>query len=188
MGIVKREELLYLNVSKGKLVNKQKNIEANAYEGTLVGIREREGEFEGQKTLKIELKMKDTQSDEHAIIQFTKEAYYALGFFARIRKIDLTKPFTVGTLPSEMNEKMSFCYLKQAGQTKIEADKSFPKPKKVTLNKKEVLDWSACFDEMDAIMKFLNEKLASNSGGTQVPEPVAEEAALNAGDNSDLPF
>lgn len=187
MGTVKREELLYLNVSKGKLVNKQKNIEANAYEGTLVGIREREGKFEEQKTLKIELKMKDTQSDEHAIIQFTKEAFYSLGFFARIRKIDISKPFTVGVLPSEMNEKMSFCYLKQPPVQKIESDKSFPKPKKVMLNKKEVLDWSACFDEMDSIMKFLNEKLSENDR-ILVPENVAKEAIPISKTDEDLPF
>ncbi len=191
MGVVNREDILYLNVTKGKMVNNGRGISVGGYEGTLIGIREKSGEFEGQPTLKIEVKMKDSNSDEIAIVQFTKEAWFALGFFSRIRKINLQKPFTIGVLASKENDKMSFCYLKQEGIVKVEADKSFPKYETVLVNKKNVLDWTKPFDEMDKIVKHITDTLAIHNPApaTNESDPVITANPGNKAEyDDDLPF
>lgn len=193
MGVVQREDLLYLSVTCGKLKNKKKGIEANAYEGVLVGIREREGEFEGQKTMRIEIKMKDPKTGEVALIQATKEALWALGFFARIRKVDISRPFVLGVIGSDKNEKISFCYLKQEGYKNpdpkkdgiIDKDKSFPAYTTVKVSGKDVNDYTKPFEEIDAIMKHINEKLAVHAPANVISET---SAMLPPPDDSDLPF
>lgn len=182
MGIVNREDILYLSVTCGKMKNKKHGIETGGYEGTLIALRERVGEYEGQPTLKIEAKMKDNASDQIAVIQFTKEGWFALGFFARIRKIDLKKPFTIGVLQAKENEKMSFCYLKQAGIVKVEADKSFPKYTTVKVSNKDVNDWTAPFAEMDKIIKEINEKIGADKTSDAVDAPTED------GEGDGLPF
>lgn len=192
MGIVQRKDFLYLSVSCGKLKNKKKGIETGGYEGYIQNIVEKEDEYEGKPVTKIEVKMKDNNSDQFAIIQWTKESWYSMGFFARIRKIDVAKPFTIGVQPSERNEKMSFCYLKQEGIVKVEADKNFPKPKVVKVSSKDVTDWTEPMEEFKKIMDELNAKIVP------VPEPKSAETATAAtettpaanggGETDDLPF
>lgn len=192
MGVEKRETYNYFNVSRGKLRYKENGqpAEAGAYTGTIVEIREKTGTFEDKPTVKIEVKMKDTNSDAFAIIQFTKEAIFCLGFFARIRKVDLSKPVTIGVLPSDKNDKISFCYLKQKGYTGnpdpkkvdiIDKDKSFPGYAIIKVSGKDVPDYTKPFEEIDAIMKHINEKLG-------VHAPVAATVMLPPPDDSDLPF
>ena len=180
MGVVNREDILYLSVTCGKMKNKKKGIETSGYEGVLVGIREKAGEFEGQPTLRIEIKMRDPKTNEIAIIQATKEALWAMGFFARIRKVDISKPFMIGAIGSDKNEKISFCYIKQAGYKNpdpkkegiIDKDKSFPPYTTVKVSGKDVNDYTAPFAEMDAIMKHLNERLAPVAATAAPAEPT----------------
>ena len=184
MGVEKRETYNYFNVSRGKLRYKENGqpAEANAYTGTIVGIREKAGEYEGQPTMKIEVKLRDTDSDAFAIVQFTKEALFCLGFFARIRKVDLSKPVTIGVLASDKNDKVSFCYLKQKEYTGnpdpkkqgiIDKDKSFPAYTTVKVSGKDVNDYTKPFEEIDAIMKHINEKLAVHAPATTAAEVSA---------------
>lgn len=61
-------------------------------------------------------------------------------------------------MPSEKNEKMSFCWMKQAGK-KIEKDTSFPQVKKVTVGRKQHDDWTefekAADEEIARILKAI---------------------------------
>lgn len=191
MGEVVRQNYRYLNVSRGHLKNKEKSI--SAYEGFLTEIKEEEDEYEGKKIKKIVLKIQDNTSTEIAIIKMTKEGWYTLGFFARIQKIDVSKPFTVGVLPSDQNEKISFCYLKQAGIDKVEADKDFPRPKKVLISEKEVMDWTEPFKKMAEVMAEVNAKIPKQTTSVVAPDPAVtpstEPPITTAGDpNDDLPF
>ena len=172
MGVIKREDILYLSVTCGVMRNKKREIETGGYHGTFLGIREKIGEYEGKPTVRIEVKMKDDKSDEICVVQFTKEGWYSLGFFARIKKIDLTKPFTIGVLKSDQNEKMSFCYLRQKEGVKIEADKSFPKYDIVKLSGKDVQDWTKPFAAMEETIKYLNE---NNPNAATVTTPLAAD-------------
>ena len=192
-GIV-QEKILYLKVTCGRMIHKKEGVithDFGGYEGTFLGIREKEGEFEGQKTLGIELKMKDTQSEEIAIIQFTKMALFSKGFFSCISKVDLDKPFSILVWGSDKNEKISFCGLKQEGyvyegkRKTIEPDKSFPSYIEIPLNGKMERDWSAPLAAMDEIIKNINESRAVKiADDTAVDAPA--EAAINEKD--DLPF
>jgi hypothetical protein len=204
MGVnVKREgDFLYLHVSKGKLVNKQKEISADSYTGRLSKVERFEDEYEGQKVFKIKLTMID--GAETAIITFTEDSWFALGFFTRLNTLlantdlDLEKNITVGVMPSEQNEKMSFAWMKH-GDTKIGKTENFPMPKKVKIGGRgnsggtEVTDWSDCYPVYDDIMNRANAVTWTGSGVT----PEAETKTGAAENNStgatppaddDLPF
>lgn len=182
MGIVEKSNNLHLNVSCGKLVNKKKEISVMAYEGLLLGIERKDDEYEGKIIGKITCKFKDSKSDEIAYITWSEESWYSLGFFPRITKIDLSKPFIIGVSASEMNEKMSFCWIKQGGAVK--ADQSeFPKPQKVTVGKKEIVDWTIPLEAMEKITKRINESLRNvDRGAFDTPTPKVEIPS------GDLPF
>lgn len=187
MAGITQERLLYLKVTKGRLIHKKGETithDFGGYEGTILGIREKEGEFEGKKTTSIEIKMRDVASDEIVIVQATKKAWWCLGFFARIEKADLTKPLTIGVLPSDQNEKMSFCYLKQGGET-IKSDNDFPKYKTLKINGEDVQDWAEPFAKFDSIIKSINEKLAANAPA-KTEETLVQETSETPDDN--LPF
>ena len=187
MGIVTRKNYLFLSVSCGSLVNKKKEIKTNGYEGTIIDCRETEDEYEGKKVLKIEVKMKDNNSDEEAIIKFTKESFFCLGFFARISKIDITKPFVIGVMGSDQNAKISFCYLKQEGIQKVEADKEFPKPEKIDLGGgKEVFSFIKPFEAIEKIMSDLKSKITVTA--PPATEPVENDAPTTGSEKDDLPF
>lgn len=198
MGIITREKLLYLKVSCGVMKNKQLEKPANGYHGTFAGIREKKGTFEGQPTCDIEVKMKSINEEgtvDVVIIQFRKEGWYSLGFFARIKNVDIKSPFTIGVMPASKNEKMSFCYLKQEGIDKVKADKTFPKYELIKVGDKDIQDWSKPLAAMDEIMKYLNESIkptpvAKAEEGTPTVEegtPTVEEGTQ--GDSTDdLPF
>ena len=193
MGIITRENLLYLNVSCGVMKNKQLPNPVNGYCGRFSGIREKKGEYEGKPTCKIEVRMKSTDENgmyETAVVQFTKEGWYALGFFARIRNVDIKLPFTIGVMPAKQNEKMSFCYLKQDFIDKVEADKSFPKYEMVKVGDKDIQDWSKPLAAMDEIMKFLNDSIKPTPTAQPKVEddiPVESTAGI-VPETDDLPF
>lgn len=189
-GIV-QEKLSYLTVTKGRMINKAEKKDFRGYEGTLVGIREKVSEFEGKPQYRVELKMRDTASDEVVIIQFTKRAFAALGLLSTIGKVDLSKPFTVKVWGSEENEKISFCGICQEGykyvekRKTIEADKTFPRPKPVTINGEKQYDWAEVLPAFDAVIKSINDKLTPASAPTGA---ATESAMLPPPDDSDLPF
>jgi len=198
MGGTTQENLLYLSVTRGRMVNKKAGVishDFNAYKGIFLGIREKQAEFENKPVLKIELKLKDSDSDEIVIIQMTKKAWGAYGLLSTIEKINLAKPFTVKVWGSEDNEKMSFLGLQQdgykyQGQRKtIEKDESYPKPKPVTISGEKQWDWTDVFVKMDATIKSITEKMVGQTSAA--PAQGAEDTgfALHApaGDD-DLPF
>lgn len=199
MGVnVKREgDLLFLHVSKGKLVNKQKEISADSYTGRLSKVERFEDEYEGQKVFKIKLTMID--GDETAIITFTEDSWFALGFFTRLNTLlantdlDLEKNITVGVMPSEQNEKMSFAWMKH-GDTKIGKTEGFPMPKKVKAGRgAEITDWSDCYPVYDDIMNRANAVTWTGGGVTPEAEKKNGAAENNSTGNTtqaddDLPF
>jgi hypothetical protein len=155
MGVVDSANVLYLNISCGFLVNKKKEISARAYEGIFKSIAREVDSYEGKDLSKIKLHMADNKSKEEAVISFTAESWYAIGFFQRISNIDLSKPFTIGVSQSDKNEKISFCWMKQSGN-KIEKDELFPVPEKVSVGKTVVLNWEPVNEMVDKIMERLN--------------------------------
>jgi hypothetical protein len=176
---------LYLTVSCGFLQNKKKEIKTRGYEGVFMSIKKEEDEFEGKKIDRIKLVMRDDTTGEDAIIQFTADSWYSVGFFSRIDKIDLSKPFTLGVGSSEQNEKISFCWMKQGGQ-KIEKDATFPTPQKVKVGKNEVVNWEPVNEAVDKII----EKISHKPVEFEKPEtqPEKEEPGTSEPPDDGLPF
>lgn len=164
----------YLSVSKGFLVNKKKGIQFRGYVGYLAGLEKYEDEYNGKPMMKWKLRMKDDKSDEVVTIQFLDESWFSWGFFARIGKVDLKKPFHLGLSGSEENEKVTFCWMKQNGET-VKKDESFPKPKKVKIGNQEVPDWT----EVHKAIEGITAKLKTDF---HTPAPTQEEKS------DDLPF
>lgn len=133
MGLNESSNLLYINVSKGKLItgsgeNKKEFI---SYTGTLLKIEPFQDEYEGKPQNKIRLTFNDGEDPRNASITFLEDSWFGVGFFARILNIDFKKPFTLGVIQSDKNEKVSFCYLKQ-GDKKIEKHPDLVSPVKTT--------------------------------------------------------
>lgn len=130
----------FINVANGEMtypardqegkVIKDEHKTCGYYEGYLTRVELVDDEFQGRVNKKVQLYMADPEAqnewEKRVLIKFTLEGWYAHGFFSRIGKIDLTKPFRLGVFGSEQNEKISFCYMRQ-GEVKIESDKSFPR-------------------------------------------------------------
>lgn len=196
MGGITQEKLLYLNVSKGRMTHKKDGVithDFGGYCGTFLGIRERQTEFEGKPQTRIDLKMKDTDSDEIALIQFNKKSWAAFGLMASIRKINLSQPFTVKVWGSEDNEKISFVGLQQEGykyegnRKTIEPDKSFPRPEPITINGEKQFDWTKTWATMEEVIKHINETHKVAAPVSAVTEtPV--DGLIAGGTDADLPF
>ena len=192
MGGITQEKLTYLTVSKGRMVNKKAGLDFGGYEGTFLGIREKIGEYEGKPQYRIELKMKDTQSDEIVIIQFTKRGFASLGLLSALQKVDLNKPFTIKVWGSEKNEKISFCGLQQEGfkyeekRKTISPDKNFPKPKPVTINGEQQYDWAEVLPQMDRVVKEINDSRPGSVAAADAPGAPADTLVPTPDD--DLPF
>lgn len=156
MGVLEGGNVLFLNVSCGFLVNKKKEISTRGYEGIFKSIAMEDNEYEGKNIPKIKVHMIDAKTHDEAVISFTAESWYAIGFFQRIDKIDLTKPFTLGVSQSDKNEKISFCWMKQSGN-KIEKDETFPMPEKVNVGKVVVTNWEPFHEITAKVMVKLND-------------------------------
>ena len=89
-------DILYLNVSCGRLKNKAKNIDAKGYTGYVTNITRKDDEYEGKVITKIVVSMRDTASDQLAKIAFTEESYFSIGFFSQIEGVDFSKPMLFG--------------------------------------------------------------------------------------------
>lgn len=137
MGFEKGGDILFLNVSCGYLVNKEKEIKEKAFTGRLLKVKKVEDDFEGKQMDKVRLTMSDGKIT--VSIKFTLESWYSVGFFQRIGNVKTEHEFTLGVMPSEQNEKMSFCWMKQ-GDLKIEK-KEIPMPEKVKVGKTEVTNY-----------------------------------------------
>jgi len=188
MGIVDSVNILFLNVSCGFLVNKKKEISARAYEGIFKSISREVDNYEGKELGKIKVHMIDAKTHEEAVISFTAESWYAIGFFQRIDKIDLSKPFTIGVSQSDKNEKISFCWMKQGGN-KIEKDELFPVPEKVNVGKTVVLNWEPVNEAADKIMERLNKLFSEVRPAPAEDEPFdvdAKDKYLGEGRSIDM--
>lgn len=181
--------LTFLRVTKGKMVNKNKNIEWDKYTGYIVGLGIKDGEYEGKPTKQVEVKMKDDKSDEIVIIQFTLAAWYAQGFFARIFKVDVSKPFTLAVSASDENEKMSFCWMRQEGQSyvnrdgkkvdAIQAHPTFPRPKQVDVGAGQTItSWADVIPSMEKVIAQVQKSIAEK--GIKVEATVAPVSQAKA--------
>jgi hypothetical protein len=179
MGVLEGGNTLFLNVSCGFLVNKKKEISTRGYEGLFKSISRETDEFEGKAIDKIKLHMTDHKTGDEAVISFTAESWYAIGFFQRIEKIDLSKQFIIGVAQSDKNEKISFCWMKQGGN-KIEKNESFPLPEKVMVGKSEVMNWEPVTAMSDYIIGKLNSIEVAN-----IPDELPHKP--NLGNHEDLP-
>lgn len=180
-------DILYLNVSCGRLKNKAKNIDAKGYTGFVTDISRKDDEYEGKVTTKIVVSIRDNKSDQLAKISFTEESYFSVGFFSQISSVDMSKPLTFGVSQSQENEKVSFCWLSQDGKN-VNRDKDFPKPDKKKVGRNIVMDWTSVIDRIDKAIVEINDKVKN----TEVPfvkpkAPVSEPDDL-FGETNDLPF
>lgn len=197
MGFNKIENKLFVNVSKGVFVYQEKEKDETtgkegfvkkqdvSYTGTIERIYRKEDEFEGKKVKKIVVEMQDNTSPTVAVIQFAEKGYYALGFFDRIRKVDVFKPITLGVSGSKESEKMSFCWMRQFGEKEtVKKDDNFVKPRKIDA---DTTDWSACMDEYTEIINDINGKL-TNSKPDAIHEEPKGKFSSSAEEIEELPF
>jgi len=180
-------ELLFLNVNKGRLVNKKRGLEFTGYEGFFQGIGRTLDTYGGEQKTKIIVQMRDTEpnSNEVAVIWFTEESYFSLGFFGRILNVDIREPFTFGVVPSdrEGREKMSFCYLKQNGKT-VPKQENIPVPQKRQIGKsKQVLDWSECLAFFDEVIIELESRMQKYGIPNEVRAYLQRRAGGGWGDH-----
>ena len=180
----------FINVANGKLnvtVDGQRE-SFDFYDGRLVGIQLIEDEWEGQPVAKVQLTMED-DSGERVKIKFGQETWYSYGFFARIGNVDLSLPFTLGVMPSEQNEKISFCWMRQGG--KIEADKeNTPRPEKVKRGKKTITDWQGFNEFAERTVSNIAASLGAPvpAGESYPPPPTDADYEPYDDEDSALPF
>lgn len=167
----------FLNVSRGKLINKKDEKYIDGYIGKLTEVKFVTDTFEGQPQPKWKVIMKNMASTEggEAQIAFKADAYYALGWFRRILSVNVARPFLMGVYrPKDGNEKISLCYMRQDEQ-KIEANKDVVRdPVKVTVGTKEILDWTDALSDCNKIAIELGKRInvahmAEPMGGGEVP-------------------
>lgn len=187
MGILENGNLLFLNVSCGWLVNKKKEISTRGYEGLFKSIAREVDTFEGKNLDKIKIHMTDHKTGDEAVISFTAESWYAIGFFQRIEKIDLLKPFIIGVSQSDKNEKISFCWMKQNGKA-IEKNTAFVLPEKVKVGKADVINWEPVNEIVDRIIEKLNDIGLPPTQEQQSASSKPQQQQLSEMPEDDLPF
>jgi hypothetical protein len=181
----------FFRVANGKFVGNFNGEDKSevAYTGWLRAIKRFTDEYKGEEIQKIELALEDDEAQ--ITLQFTLEAWFAVGFFQRIARVDLGEKFTIGVMGSDENEKISFCWMKQAGK-KIEKDEEFPLPEKTTFKGKPFVDFSNVVGEADKIIAKLQKQL-EKKGAAPASAPAADPAptkgkAKVASNDDDLPF
>lgn len=192
MGVGTQKNYRWLTVSCGVLIeyiDKVKTPVGNYYEGIILDIREKDDLFEGQPTKKIQVKMKDSDSEEEVVVSFTKKAIFCLQFFEQITEVDILKPIRIGVKGSKENEKISWCNLEQGENKRIEKNKDFPKTEKIVVSGETIPDYTKPFEVIAKIMADLTIKLAppvvaaetkTEEAGAITPTEVKPE--------TDLPF
>lgn len=179
----------FLNVSRGKLVNKKDEKFLDGYIGKVTEIKFVTDTFEGQPQPKWKVILKNMASAEgvEAQIAFKADAYYALGWFRRILNVNIARPFLMGVYrPKDGNDKISLCYMRQDEQ-KIEANKDTVRdPVKVTVGTKEILDWTDALDDCHKVAAELTKRihvahissLVGNGGEVSDGKPPEGEGEL----------
>lgn len=165
--VVRGAGMAYYHVASGKLRRhtsekgpdgKTVYVDIDGYEGQLKKIERFKDSFEGRENEKIRVQMFDSDTGITADITFSAETFFVPGFFSRLLNVDLDKPFVIGVLPSDKNEKMSFCYMKQDGK-KIEKNSDFPKPKEVPVGKTVQYDFTDVNKAVDEIIAQVTDYL-----------------------------
>jgi len=159
--------MTYLNVSSGRFINKKAGISEYAYEGKVISIKREMDNYEGKEIPKIVIIMED---EDRVCIKFTEESWYGVGFFSRIEKVDLTQPLMLGISGSEKNDRISFCWMKQGGET-IKKDEDFPLPKKVEVGRNTIQDWGEYSERVTVILNelYLTEQTPPENNEEPVP-------------------
>jgi len=192
------EGATFLTVTKGKIVNKKKNIKADWVEGLITKIELKDGTFENQKTLKGEVTILDMKSKEQFKLQFSAAGWYSQGFFARTPNLNFSLPTFIGAFGpkdddkkgTEDASKVSFCYMKQNG-AKIEKIVGTPQPEKVTFNRQEQTSWDKFLAFAEVEVARINAKLkelgvfSAEAAETNTGE---EGHAVSNAKEDDLPF
>lgn len=179
---------VFLNVTKGKFINKAANMEGVTFDGKLVAIERKEDEYEGKKVWKGVIVMRDEADGKDYAISFLESGYFSLGFFSRISSVDVDRAFTLGVTQSDKNEKISFCYIKQDGQL-IKKDENFPKPSKVEVSPgNEVTVWTDCVKKFMEVGALINAKLMNGPGNDSASSNNSTVADTGAQADDDLPF
>lgn len=190
MGFMEGGNMIYVNVSCGFLQNKKANppIKSRAFTGFLLSLDRQADDYEGKEIMKIAIKMKDDKTNELVMIKFTEDTWFSFSFFARLQNIDLEKAFTLGVSGSDDNEKMSFCWMRQAGK-KIEQVEML-KPEKVKVGNNEVYDWGPFLEVIAGLMIDINSKTTGPVKDVSEPESDANPhaAADELPIEDDLPF
>ena len=163
----------FLNVSKGKLVNKKKGLEYDAYYGYFKGIRLKPDSYKGEPKTQVQVRMMDEKKQENVIVCFNLESWFCIGFFQRIEKIDLAEPFLLGVFTSDKIPEgasepstVPFCYMKQGPNLKSESAKivkreDFPRPEKVNIGKGKT---ASNYDKVEVEVKNVMNRLAERMG------------------------
>jgi hypothetical protein len=166
----------YLKVAEGVFKHKNKAGETDTgqyYDGKIVAIARRPAEYEGNVWEEVLVTMEDATDEKmpRVQIQFNLESWYSVTFFARLKAVLGAPRVRVGVYRSEKNEKISFAYMRLFGENgspiKVEADKDFPRPKKVTVGTKELSDYGDVIKAADALI------VQANAHG---PSPAVDEA------------
>lgn len=169
-----RTPRLYLNVSRGKMRNKDAEKALDGFEGYLRELQFKIKEYQEQKTPSwIAVMVDPDEGDREVLVQFNGKSYYSLGFFRRIQQVDLTKKFLIGAYtPKDANEKLSMCYMKQLGQ-KVEANKELvPDPQVVQVGGEDIKDFSDAIRSCKEIAERINAQLRQIVAQTpRTPEP-----------------
>lgn len=187
MGLNERSNNIFINVANGKLVTgpKDNKKEYISYTGKLLAIEAFTDEYEGKPINKIKCTFNDGHEPANAIISFTEDSWYGVGFFSRILNCDISKPITLGVSNSEQNEKVSFCWMKQ-GDKKIEKHPDVVTPTKTTKKgirgaaDTVVYDWVPFMEFSEKTMAWVKEELyKANHTDQELRQDAAAQEATN---------
>jgi len=174
----------YCGLNSGEWFCKKTNERGRSLTGKLIKIIRKEGEYDGKPTIKCNLTLQgvNDQGEPRILIPtFNMESWYCVGFFSRIHKVDLSKPFMLGVSGGEGDSKASFCWIKQEDNPKaengiIKKDPDFAdatktldlRPVKKKFGTKEFLDYSE-------VLKYGNEWINSWTANQEnKSDPVPE--------------
>ena len=191
------DNVVFVNPSHGKLVNKKKNISWYQYQGQIVGIEVKDKVYEQHPYKQLQIKLKDTDPDSKEIVYVCTnlQSWYAFGFFQRADRIDVTKPVTLGCSGPEDGGTISFCWVKQ-GQYTIKKNPEFPKPIGFIEGEHKRYDWAGTNKASLQLVEKLQQDLKAagitapdpDKQPAPKPQPQAMDGPLNLGDTpGDMP-
>lgn len=178
MGLLQGTNVTWLQAKNGAIFhwNKEKKENEKYYgiEGVIQSIYIKNDEFEGREIPKCHVKLVDSDGVVFDL-SWTYESWFTHGFFSAILGADLSKNITIGASGSEQNEKVTFCWMKQGGNSTLKKDENFPKPEKKESRGKVSYDYDAMLDACDKIIeKFSGTQLQPSGKDAQVAKAEAE--------------